>query len=286
MMTYLEAVTKASNQLKDAGIEEYAIDAMWLLTEVLSMSRTQYLMKQRDVMPQDMKEKYFDAVQRRATREPLQYIVGHAYFMGYCFKTTSAVLIPRQDTECLVEEAEKILSAFYGDRECDILDMCTGSGCIVLSLAARNERIKGVAADISDEALAIALENKQLLQCKNVEFVQSDLFDNVRGKFDIIVSNPPYIRTKDIEGLMDEVREFEPFGALDGYEDGLHFYEEITRNAPCYLNDGGFLCYEIGCDQGSDVCCIMERYGFEECRVIKDLAGLDRVVIGRKKQEE
>ena len=196
--------------------------------------------------------------------------------MGYEFWVNENVLIPRMDTECLVIEAEKLLNG----NSANILDMCTGSGCIITSLMLRNPKMSGMGTDISEDALAVAKKNATRLSCENVSFIQGDLFENITGKFDMIVSNPPYIRTNVITGLMEEVRSYEPYNALDGHEDGLYFYREITKNASKYLKEDGFLCYEIGHDQGVDVIRIMEENHFKDCRVIKDLAGLDRVVTG------
>lgn len=280
MPTYENALNQGRQNLKDAGIEEYQVDGFLLMSELLGISRTDYFMKLKDEMPDTDYEKYMYGVKRRCTHEPLQYITGHAYFMGYEYDVTPAVLIPRMDTECLVIEVEKILKENWCDSECKVLDMCSGSGCIITSLALRNESINGVGADISEAALEVAEKNAGNLACKNVKFVQSDLFQNIQGKYHIIVSNPPYIRTEVIKSLMEEVKTFEPYNALDGYEDGLHFYREITAASVEYLENDGFLCYEIGHDQGVDVARIMEEKGFRNCRIVKDLAGLDRVVIG------
>lgn len=277
MKTYEQALKEGRKLLLEAGITEYQVDGFLLMSEVLGITRTDYFMKQKDTLSDADYERYMEAVQRRKVHEPLQYITGHAYFMGYDFMVNEDVLIPRMDTECLVVEAEKIIM----NHPFEILDMCTGSGCILISLALRNPLVNGLGADISKKALKVAQKNAEKLQCSNVTFLQSDLFENISGKFDMIVSNPPYIRTSVIEGLMEEVKGYEPYNALDGHEDGLYFYDKITGRALEYLNDGGFLCYEIGYDQGSDVVCIMEKNGFKNCRVIKDLAGNDRVVIGQ-----
>lgn len=277
MKTYEQALKEGRKLLLEAGITEYQVDGFLLMSEVLGITRTDYFMKQKDTLSDADYERYMEAVQRRKVHEPLQYITGHAYFMGYDFMVNEDVLIPRMDTECLVVEAEKIIM----NHPFDILDMCTGSGCILISLALRNPLVKGLGVDISKKALKVAQQNAERLQCSNVTFLQSNLFENISGKFDMIVSNPPYIRTSVIEELMEEVKGYEPYNALDGHEDGLYFYEKITGRALEYLNDGGFLCYEIGYDQGSDVVCIMEKNGLKNCRVIKDLAGNDRVVIGQ-----
>lgn len=281
MITYGQALAEGGKTLQNAGIEEYAVDSFWLLSELFNLSRTQYYMKQKDNMPAADYEKYRSAVMRRSRHEPLQYITGKAYFMGYEFSVDETVLIPRMDTEILVVEAQKILKQFYGERErIDVLDMCTGSGCIMISLALNNAKVAGVGADISESALETAKRNAKYLQCDSAAFVHSNLFGNVEGMFDMIVSNPPYIRTNAIEKLMEEVKLFEPHIALDGLEDGLHFYGRITKDAVKHLNEGGFLCYEIGCEQAEDVMAVMKENGFKNCRVVKDLAGLDRVCIG------
>lgn len=277
MRTYEQALKEGRKQLLEAGIAEYDVDGFLLMSEILGITKTDYFLKQKDILSDAGYERYMAAIQRRKTHEPLQYITGHAYFMGYDFAVNKNVLIPRMDTECLAVEAEKIIK----NRSCEILDMCTGSGCILISLALRNPAIKGLGIDISSEALRMAAENAERLQCGNVRFEQSDLFENVSGKFDMIVSNPPYIRTSVIDGLMEEVKNYEPYNALCGHEDGLYFYEKITGRAWDFLNDGGFLCYEIGSDQGRDVVRIMEKNGLKNCRVIKDLAGNDRVVTGQ-----
>lgn len=283
MKTYEQALSEGRQKLKEAKITEYDVDGFLLMSEVLNLSRTAYYMKQKDVMADSDYEAYMTAIARRQTYEPLQYITGHAYFMGYDFMVNENVLIPRMDTECLVVEAESILKRKQnaeGGQELGILDMCTGSGCIITSLMLRNSRMKGTGADISSGALKVARENAKRLSCENVSFVQGDLFENITGKYDMIVSNPPYIRTDVITGLMEEVRSHEPYNALDGHADGLYFYREITQKASEFLKEEGFLCYEIGHDQGADVVRIMEENHFKDCRVIKDLAGLDRVVTG------
>ena len=193
------------------------------------------------------------------------------------------VLIPRQDTEVLVDEVMKLTS-----DSSRVLDMCTGSGCIIISLAAAGHTAEyeygAVGVDISDKAIEVAEYNSKLNGVSYVEFVKSNMFAELRDtgvKFDVIVSNPPYIPTKDIRELSDEVKLHDPLLALDGDEDGLKFYRAITRNAVDYLNKGGYLCYEIGYNQAQDVSDILVSCGYNDIRVVKDLAGLDRVVIAR-----
>jgi release factor glutamine methyltransferase len=199
--------------------------------------------------------------------------------MGLNFKVSNEVLIPRQDTEILVQE---VLKASNGKT---VLDMCTGSGCIIISLDKLGNIKSGTGVDISVSALKIANENNTRLEA-NVQFMQSNLFEQVQGKYDIIVSNPPYIPTSDIETLMEEVKDHEPSIALDGKEDGLYFYRRILSEVADYINPGGFIFFEIGCDQGVAVSLLLKEKGFRDIRIIKDLAGLDRVVTGRYVNQE
>lgn len=194
--------------------------------------------------------------------------------MGLSFAVNPHVLIPRQDTEILVEEAQKRIHAGM-----DALDLCTGSGCIIVSLS-KYAPIHAAASDISAQALKTAKENAKR-HGVTVDFIESDLFEGITSRYDIIVSNPPYIPTEEIKTLMPEVREFEPFLALDGKEDGLFFYRKIIREANSHLKPDGFLLLEIGCGQGKDVACLMEAEGYKEITIRKDLSGLDRIVIGK-----
>lgn len=279
-MTYSEAVETGRRLLRDAEIEEYSYDALFLLEEILGMTKTRYLLCRKETMVEEDYESYMEAIHRRALHEPLQYITGRAYFMGYAYQVNPSVLIPRMDTECLVERVECVVRQWK--EAGSILDLCTGSGCIAISLLLRNPTgiTEAVGVDVSPEALTVAKENARALSCAKVRFVESDLFDHVEGKFSLIVSNPPYIPTEVIAGLMKEVKDHEPFSALDGHEDGLFFYQKITEESVKYLLPGGSLCYEIGHDQGEQVVEIMKKNGYQDCRVYKDLAGLDRVVMG------
>jgi len=269
--------------LRKAGIEDAAIDAWLLLEFVTGISRAKYFCDpDMEIEEQDARS-YFELVEMRAKRIPLQHLTGEQEFMGYTFKVNEHVLIPRQDTEVLVEEAIKFLRPGKS-----VLDMCTGSGCILLSLLKMGaeryymRNAKGIAVDISEEALKVARTNAESLGV-NVTFLKSDLFENidvnVTGKFDILVSNPPYIRTAVIEELQDEVKLHDPFIALDGKEDGLYFYRKIIKSCVNYLNDKAMVLFEIGHDQGEDVSNLLKDAGFSNVWVKKDLAGLDRVVI-------
>lgn len=263
--------------LMNAGIHNAVGEAWYLFEDAFSMDRMTYYMEQeRECMNPEEMEKYQTYLRRRVEeRIPLQYLLGIQQFMGLDFQVSPAVLIPRQDTETLIEE---IIHQAAGVRT--VLDMCTGSGCIAISLAHFMDLDQCVGADISKEALNIAKENGKSL-APMVEFINSDLFDEIEGRYDLIVSNPPYIASKECRELMPEVREHEPMLALDGHEDGLHFYRRIIREAPEYLNDSGYLFFEIGYDQGKSVPALMKEAGFIDIVVKKDLAGLDRIVYGR-----
>jgi len=220
-------------------------------------------------------ERYVNCIAKRAQHIPLQHITGVQEFMGLEFYVNKDVLVPRQDTELLVEEA--MIHLHDGMR---ILDMCTGSGCILCSLLHYSNHCEGVGADLSEKALAIAQKNAEKLQTEKVTFLQGDLFENVTGSFDMIVSNPPYIRSDVIPTLMVEVKEHEPYMALDGKEDGLYFYRKIISGSREYLKKGGMLFLEIGYDQGEAVSSLMKENGFRDVCVKKDYSGFDRIVYG------
>lgn len=276
-MTYRDACTRGQQMLEKCGIEGAAADAWYLMEDICGITRNFYYLHHLDDMPEDRQLAYFHAVGRRCGHIPLQYITGQQEFMGLAFSVTPDVLIPRQDTEVLVEEVLKYLK-----NGMDVLDLCTGSGCIGISLKHYVPSAEIWASDISERALAVAEKNAVDNQA-DIHFIHSDIFEKIDKKFDIIVSNPPYIPSADIAGLMPEVRDHEPVTALDGSEDGLYFYHKITQNSSSYLKERGMLFYEIGYDQGKAVSEILKQNGFEEIVVIKDLAGLDRVVTGRRK---
>ena len=256
---------------------DFRLDARILLEHVCNTnSTTLYANGDRELSEMERK-KYEELINKRVQHVPLQHLTGIQGFMGLDFKVNRDVLIPRQDTETLVEE---VLRELHDGMS--ILDMCIGSGCILLSLLYYSNECSGLGADLSEDALKVAKENAKLLGI-DAEFIQSDLFSNINGKFDVIVSNPPYIKTKEIEELMPEVRDYEPFMALDGKEDGLSFYVRIIEKSVDFLYEGGLLAFEIGCEQGEDVSKLMRENGFTNIEVIKDLCGLDRVVKGRKK---
>ena len=280
-----EVLADAEEKLRQAGIEEYKNDA-WLLFEyVFQIDRTHYFLQMNEEIGAEEKmryEQYKNVVDRRCCRIPLQHIIGNQIFMGIDFEVNEHVLIPRQDTEILVEQALTICNDSNKDYM-EILDMCTGSGCIAISMKMlAKKQITVTAADISEQALQVAERNAKKNHCEIV-FVHSDLFEKLKDKtFDMIISNPPYIRSSVISSLMKEVRLYEPMLALDGDEDGLKFYREITMEAEKYLNPGGCILYEIGYDQAEEVSRILEQRGFSSVHTVKDLAGLDRVVMAEK----
>ena len=282
-MTYRDLYQWGYEQLAAAGIDEAKTDARLLLEWCCGTDRNTLLAHGDRSISEEEYKLYTECMARRTARIPLQYITGEQDFMGLTFTVDHNVLIPRQDTEVLVEEVMRNLHD--GMR---ILDMCTGSGCILLSLLRYSNNCTGVGVDLSEEALRVAGRNaarilgEQANEQSQVTWRQGNLFEGLdaNDKFDIIVSNPPYIRTDVIETLMPEVREHEPRLALDGQADGLFFYREIIAQAGRFLIGGGMLFFEIGYDQGEEVSRLMEDAGYMNIEVIKDFAGLDRVVFG------
>ena len=304
-MTYRDMLKHGEAVLQEAGVVDYKLDAWYLFEAATGLSKQLYFMEMTTEATERIEAKYNKLLKRRTNREPLQYILGSQVFMGLDFEVNEHVLIPRQDTENLVEEVNKIIKQMKADKidsDIDILDMCTGSGCIIISLVAMNEGVYGTAVDLSREAISVARRNAiNNSVTDRVEFYVGDLFDGItehkeqkvvraglsctkygpaRQTFDIIVSNPPYIPTAEIAKLMPEVGDFEPMMALDGDEDGLRFYRQIAADAPDFLKDGGYLIVEIGFDQGQDVRNIFLENNFADVRVIKDYQDNDRIVVG------
>lgn len=276
-MTYFELWKWGEKRLADAGVADASLDARYLLLEAFEMDMAHFLLKEQEQVPatEGRTREYSDAIQARAARVPLQYLTGKQDFMGLTFHVDERVLIPRQDTETLVELVLKENT----DKKARILDLCTGSGCIAVSLAVLGGYQKVDAVDISEDALAAAEENGTRLGGK-VRFLKSDLFSALdpEKKYDIITSNPPYIPTEVLNGLEPEVKDYEPRMALDGSEDGLAFYRRIAVAAPAFLRAGGRIYLEIGYDQGAAVEELLGNNGFARTRVVKDAAGRDRVV--------
>lgn len=273
MCTYDGLLSRGRECLRQAGIADGELDSWYLLEYVSGMSRSQFFLRRQEQAGRQEVVEYERLLERRSRHVPLQHLTGSQEFMGLSFRVDGHVLVPRQDTECLVEQ---VLPFVAGKR---VLDMCTGSGCIAISLAVLGEPEYCLGVDISPEALAVAEENAGRHHVE-AAWLESNLFEKVEESFDVIVSNPPYIPPDVIEGLMPEVRDYEPRIALEGGEDGLEFYRRISTEAASYLNGGGLLFYETGHDQGEAVRQIMLGAGFQDVRCRKDYSGNDRVVWG------
>jgi len=251
-------------------------DALLLLEYAGKLGRSRIRLLWNDTMPADALTRYHEVLDKRLTHLPVQYITGESCFCGLDFKVNRNVLIPRPETELL---AEAVFTSCTGKS---VLDMCTGSGCIAVTVAKLGKPALVTASDVSEKALEVARENAAKNEAE-VRFVQGDLFESVIGeRFDIIVSNPPYIASAEVDTLMPDVKDFEPRLALDGMEDGLYFYRKIAKEAAEHLNPQGRLMLEIGNDQGESVPALLEENGFTDITVKKDYSGLDRMVFATK----
>ena len=320
-MTVKEAYEFGGKQLQAAGIKEFELDAFYLLEYVTGITRARFYADCEKVLEEEHEKQYNELLAKREKRIPLQHLTGEQEFMGLSFLVNEDVLIPRQDTETLVEACLQIIQNHVKregiaptEQHFSFLDMCTGSGCILLSILkcgyqkivqgeAKNRkqkirqphkystnlpRLGGVGVDISNKALVVAKKNVNRIFPEiasevfedeiRITLLQSDLFDQVVGKFDLIVSNPPYISTLALRQLAEEVRCHEPREALDGGDDGLSFYRRIIRESTDYLLPDGYLLLEIGATQGREVAALLKNHGYEKIKIIKDLTGLDRVV--------
>lgn len=279
-MNYSDLIIEGTAILKEANIAEAALDARLLLEYICHTDRNT-LYAHPDLQVSEYEEEaYRSLLAKRTDHIPLQHITGYQEFMGLNFKVTPDVLVPRQDTEFLVEEAMK-----YVQDGMRVLDLCTGSGCILLSIMKYKNMITGIGVDISEKALSIARINAERLNVlPEPKFLQGDLYEPVQSyarKFDVIISNPPYIRPDVIKTLMPEVRDHEPLLALDGGEDGLDFYRKIISGARNHLTNYGYMLLEIGHDQGPDVIKLMVDSGFSDVKCLIDYAGNPRVVTGK-----
>ncbi len=295
-----ELIRIGENQLKEAGIMDSARDAKDLYCFLDKLDAVGLMMHWQDILPDNTCEAYFELVERRAGGEPMQYITGVQEFMGLTFNVNPSVLIPRQDTETMVEDALEVLQkgTLRGEEFVnkpnfkDVLDLCTGSGAIGVSIAKLNGNVKVTCSDLSEKALETAKKNALSNGLKSVKFEQGDLFEPFCGKlgkkkFDFIISNPPYIESFVIPTLQTEVKDHEPMMALDGGEDGLDFYRQIAQESPNHLKKGGVLMMEIGYNQGEAVCQLLEETEkFEKVTCLKDLAQKDRIVVGLLKSKK
>ena len=279
-MTIKEILIQYSKELENIS-DTPRLDVEMLLKKALGDVDSMYIRMYLDKQLTEEQEKYFlEMIKERLNERPIAYIIGNREFMGLDFFVQEGVLIPRPDTETLVEEIINICNNRTG---LNILDIGTGSGAITISLAKYLDKSHVISADISDIALEIASKNAISNNVdERIDFIKSDVFSNVpkEEKFDLIVSNPPYIRKADIDGLDRQVKDFEPYNALEGGEDGLDFYRKITNGSKAFLKNKGILAYEVGHDQAQDVSQIMQENGFEGIYTKCDLQGFERVVIG------
>lgn len=292
MAAIADLLIYGKEQLEKSGNEYAKYERKVLLEEALGCNYMYMLMNGTEEVPKQKEIQYKEWIKQRCSHYPLQYILGYAHFMDYTFLVNESVLIPRNDTEVLVETADELLHAWEtadsgeeilasrnGTKKIRVLDLCCGSGCIGISLKLYHKEIDLVLSDDSHEALEVARKNLAKYDV-NAEVLQGDLFETFTGKAKLIVSNPPYIGSDEIPTLMPEVREYEPMSALDGGLDGLDFYRRILDQACSYLEEDGYLMFEIGCNQGEAVCNMMKEKGFLDVQRKQDYAGLDRVVYG------
>lgn len=270
-ITLREALISAAAFLESRGVDDPQTDAMLLLEKASGYSRNQYFMRRDEHISEEQKKLFCDDISKRGERIPLQHITGEAYFYGRRFLVCGDVLIPRMDTETLIGEALKVIKP-----EMKVLDLCTGSGCIAVTIA-KETGAHVTASDISQKALEIAKKNAELNGAE-VTFIKSDMFKNIDSRFDVIISNPPYIKSEEIETLQEEVRGYDPRSALDGGDDGLDFYRAIASLGSEYLNPRGMLFLEIGSGQAGEVSDLLLENGFCGVRVAEDLNRLPRVV--------
>ena len=290
-MKALELLRTAKESLERSSVEDAAREAETIIAHCLKTDRAT-LYRDNPQIPGDLAIKIDSLVKRRATREPLQYILGYMDFLGLKIKVGKGVLIPRPETELLAEEAIKIISNFKFLASASrlrrqisnfkFLDLCTGSGCLALSLAKELPDIEVYGIDTSDSALKYAHENAELNMIKNATFLKGSLFEPVKGlTFDLIVSNPPYIRSNDIKDLQPEIKGWEPQDALDGGTDGLDYYRLIIQAVKNHLNEGGYLMLELGMNQADAVKRMAGNAGLKDIILLKDYAGIDRIFIAK-----
>lgn len=297
-MRAIDGLQEISAVLRGHGVEGSDKEAEFILTDCIEVERVA-LYRDNPVLSDVQRETLSRVLERRRGREPLQYILGHAHFCGLKINVGPGVLIPRPETELLVEEAIKTVrlsspphpplgkggqrggncSSRIAPHALRILDLCTGSGCLAIALAAAFEYAEVFGTDVSEKALDCAMMNAGTRGLRNVTFLKGDLYQPVKGmRFDVIISNPPYIKRKDIEGLSPEIREWEPLEALDGGEDGLEFYRRILSCSADYLADHGSLILELGYGEVSDVIRIAEESGLRSVLVVRDYSGIERVL--------
>lgn len=287
MMTILETLNWTTNYLRDHGIDHPRLNAELLLASSMNISREKLYVQLQSQMPEEERRGLEGLIRRRISGEPLQYILGHQEFWSIDLKVDPYVLIPRPETEVLVAAGLSILLKIASNKIPSVLELGTGSGAITIALAREAGDVSFIATDISTDALRVAEENARSVGVLNkIEFVKGDLFKPlpIKETFDLILSNPPYIRRSEWKGLMREVRDYEPRIALDGGEDGLDFYRKMISQAPSYLKNKGWLLMEVGSGQADRVSEMIEaRGGFQKPERVKDLSGIERVVKAQRK---
>lgn len=285
MVTIHQLLMEGSQKLTSADIDTARLDAEIILYSLLNVDRIYLYMYREKEVSREIQKHFWAGIEKRANHMPVQYIVNRQEFMGLDFWVEEGILIPRPDTEILVEKAIDIYKNRYEPEPVKIIDIGTGSGAISVSLAKYIENSRVAAVDICPKAIKVASQNAKTHRVDHkLKFYLGSLFQPINKEeyrtFDFVISNPPYIPKEDIDTLGRGVKDYEPHQALDGGEDGLDFYRIITREAVNYLKDGGYLLFEIGYNQGKDVSEILNINGFKNINVLKDLAGLDRVVVG------
>lgn len=287
LVTAGKILREAVEKLKLADIGTPQLDAEVILSDLLQVERIKLHIYPDMEISREICQKFWCAVEKRLKNMPVQYIVNRQEFMGLELWVEEGVLIPRGDTEILVEKVLELYRQYYSSKSINVLDIGVGSGAITISVAKYIEQANLYGIDVSPKALAVAIKNAEKHHVENqITFFQGSLLEPLEGKslengLDFILSNPPYIPRKTIETLSKEVKDYEPSLALDGGEDGLYFYREIVKRASVFLKKGGWLVFEIGYDQGKALQEMMKKEGFTDIEVTKDLAGLDRVVVGR-----
>jgi release factor glutamine methyltransferase len=286
-LTIAEVIHIAATKLETAGVADARLDAEVLLSHIMLRDRAWLFTHGYDAIDADTHRVFENAVERRAKREPLQYILVKQEFWGLDFTVTPDVLIPRPETELVVESALTILKSI--NREVVIVDLCTGSGCIAISLAKELRTARIVAIDKSDRALHVAKKNAHnhgVSDC--ISFLEGDLFQplerlDIHGRVDIIVSNPPYVQSGDQGALQPEVRDFEPAMALFAGPLGTELHRKIISGAPAYLKQRGALIMEMGLGQSEQLVKMSQETGaYDVPRIFKDLAGIERVIVAKK----
>ena len=278
------------NQLIRIGVDRIkgrqygnaVLEATLLLGKLMNVDKVHIYTHGKEQVPDEIVNKFLEAIEKRSKGYPIQYIIKEKEFMGLNFYIEEGVLIPRPDTEIIVEYILEYIDKRHSQEQINILDIGIGSGAIGLSIAYYKKNVHVCGVDISHKALEVANINKDRFNLSNVKLIKSDLFEKIseEEKFHIIVSNPPYIPTEDMESLQEEVKNYEPRTALDGGKEGMDFYRRIIPESRNYLKEEGLLIFEIGYHQAKDVSHIMIENGFKDIKILKDLQGLDRAVLG------